>query len=71
MIITRVYNNGGRVVKELGSVRAEAEILENKDFRPGVAVFRDAECVQVGYLGAERCAEIAEELRIKIKEQLS
>lgn len=69
MIVTRVYNNGDRIVKELGPVRGEGEILDCKRFRPGVAVFRDAECVQVGYLGAERCAAISDELRVKIEEQ--
>lgn len=39
MIITRVYNNGDRVVKALGPVRAEAEILECKNYRPGVNVW--------------------------------
>lgn len=34
-------------------------------------VYNNGDRVYNGYLGVERCAEIAEELRIKIKEQLS
>jgi len=69
MIVTRVYNNGSRVAKEMTPRDGEAEISYNLECRPGCACFRDAQCVHTGYLAAARCADIAEELRIKIEEQ--
>lgn len=69
MIVTRVYNNGDRVAHEWSPEEGAKEIAYNAYYRIGVAVFRDAECVQVGYLGEERCAAISEELRVKIEEQ--
>lgn len=72
MILTRVYNSGHRAwVRVQTDAQMESEIAFNRSNRPGVALFREATCVEMGYLGAERCAEIAEELRIKFEEQRS
>jgi len=45
----------------------ESEIAFNRSNRAGVALFREATCVEMGYLGAGRCADIEEELRAKLE----
>lgn len=69
MTYTRVYNDGSRVTSDLSPRDLEQAITYDHYHRPGCAVFRDAECVQQGYLDAERCAAISEELRMKLEGQ--
>ena len=58
--LVRVYNSGTRVIVD----DATPELVQYSiDFRPGCALFLDGEIVQTGYLGQERCEEIARELR--------
>jgi hypothetical protein len=61
--ITRVYNNGDRVVENLPREEALTEIAYSMKNRWGTALFIGSQCVQYGYLGPERCEAISEELR--------
>lgn len=62
LTILRVYNNGDRRRQVLPRAEALAEIEYSKKWRPGCALFIGHECVQVGYLGDERCLDISMEL---------
>ncbi len=61
--ITRVYNNGDIVRQTLTTERAEAELAYSMVRRPGCALFREADCIQVGYLGEARCIALSEQLK--------
>lgn len=63
LTIMRYYNNGDHVRQSFPRAEALAQIEYSKRNRPGCALFIGCECVQVGYLGEERCAAISAELR--------
>lgn len=61
--VTRVYNNGDKHPMRMAEKDAIREVEYNHTYRFGTAVFYNAECVQTGYLGAEKCALISKELQ--------
>ena len=65
--ITRVYANGDRVQTSTTPDHADILIGYDQRFRPGCALFRNSDCVQLGYLGKAWCAEISDELAAELE----
>lgn len=63
--ITRVYSNGDRVQERCSQAEFRDRLEYNQTYRPGCALFVGCFCVQVSYLGEERCAEISKEMRLR------
>jgi hypothetical protein len=59
-----VYNSGQRKHNGVHPAHLARHIEYNKTMRFGRALFVDGKCVNLGYLSAERCAAIEEELRL-------
>ena len=54
----RVYNSGCYTDNGVRKEHLADHITYNKEYRPGTALFVNGVCVNRGYLGRERCAEI-------------
>lgn len=56
----RVYNSGDYTDNGVRKEHLKDHIEYNKKYRPGTALFINGVCVNLGYLGKERCAKIEE-----------
>lgn len=64
---TRVYLNGNYIADTYEDHEIQAWLNYNKTYRPGCALFVNAECHHKGYLLDESCAEISKILKEKGK----
>ncbi len=62
---TRVYLNGNYITDTYSDNEIQAWLEYNKTYRPGCALFINAECQYTGYLIDESCAEISKILKEK------